>query len=136
DLGGYGEEGRSIVFALDRAGISVQANPSTWRRLTAPLPDDLERRLGDLIRIEVPEGFVHVIHDAPTGWRSVPGSPRPVEHVNFKRHPRASRHIGRTMFETDRIPASWVEPCNEMDEIWVPSAFNVQTFARSGVARD
>jgi glycosyltransferase involved in cell wall biosynthesis len=39
------------------------------------------------------------------------------------------------MFETDRLPAAWVEKCNALDEIWVPSAFNVETFARSGVDR-
>ena len=39
------------------------------------------------------------------------------------------------MFETDRIPDSWVFHCNELDEIWVPSHFNLETFAASGVAR-
>merc|ERR1712224_1160498 len=38
------------------------------------------------------------------------------------------------MFETDRIPDDWPEKCNkEVDEIWVPSHFNVDTFNRSGV---
>jgi hypothetical protein len=25
------------------------------------------------------------------------------------------------MYETDRIPASWVQRCNRMDEVWVPT---------------
>ncbi len=58
-----------------------------------------------------------------------------VPGIGLMRLPQASVNIGRTMFETDRIPSSWVSPCNEMDEIWVPSRFNVETFARSGVAR-
>ena len=41
--------------------------------------------------------------------------------------------IGRTMFETDRIPEDWVEACNRMDEVWVPSEFNRRSFASSGV---
>jgi glycosyltransferase involved in cell wall biosynthesis/tetratricopeptide (TPR) repeat protein len=41
--------------------------------------------------------------------------------------------IGRTMFETDRLPADWVTRCNLMDEVWVPSKFNVETFAAAGV---
>ncbi|MCL6547311.1 MAG: glycosyltransferase [Alicyclobacillus sp.] len=41
--------------------------------------------------------------------------------------------IGRTMFETDRLPEDWVWKCNQLSEIWVPSSFNVDTFARSGV---
>ncbi len=41
--------------------------------------------------------------------------------------------IGYTMLETTGIPSSWVEQCNRMDEIWVPSSFNVKTFCDSGV---
>eukprot|EP01102_Stenamoeba_stenopodia_P019141 TRINITY_DN7136_c0_g1_i1.p1 TRINITY_DN7136_c0_g1~~TRINITY_DN7136_c0_g1_i1.p1 ORF type:complete len:616 (+),score=149.02 TRINITY_DN7136_c0_g1_i1:36-1883(+) len=43
--------------------------------------------------------------------------------------------IGRTMFETDRIPSGWIERCNGMDEIWVPSHFHIETFRKSGVAQ-
>lgn len=41
--------------------------------------------------------------------------------------------IGYTMLETTGIPAEWVEACNRMDEIWVPSHFNIKTFQDSGV---
>jgi glycosyltransferase involved in cell wall biosynthesis len=44
-----------------------------------------------------------------------------------------TRNVVRTMFETDRLPADWVVRCNQMDEVWVPSRFNLRTFARSGV---
>ena len=54
----------------------------------------------------------------------------------FKRTPDALYHVGRSMYETDRIPADWVTCCNGMDEVWVPSQFNVETFANSGVLRD
>ncbi len=53
----------------------------------------------------------------------------------FLRLPDADYQIGRSMFETDRIPAGWAQACNRMDEIWVPSQFNVDTFAASGVDR-
>jgi glycosyltransferase involved in cell wall biosynthesis len=38
------------------------------------------------------------------------------------------------MFEAESLPRRWVAKCNEMDEIWVPSAFNVETFSRAGVS--
>lgn len=41
--------------------------------------------------------------------------------------------IGFTMLETSGIPREWVRQCNMMDEVWVPSAFNVETFRNSGV---
>ncbi|MEW6158990.1 MAG: glycosyltransferase [Verrucomicrobiota bacterium] len=54
----------------------------------------------------------------------------------FQRLPDAQYNIGRTMFEVDRISPHWVSLCNQMDEIWVPSQFNLETFAASGVERD
>lgn len=42
--------------------------------------------------------------------------------------------IGRSMFETDRIPEDWIENCKTLvDEIWVPSQFNKRTFAAAGI---
>lgn len=42
--------------------------------------------------------------------------------------------IGRSMYETDRIPSDWIQKCNTLvDKIWVPSHFNVKTFSKSGV---
>jgi hypothetical protein len=41
--------------------------------------------------------------------------------------------IGRAMFETDRVPFGWVDNLQTQDQIWVPSQFNVFTFARSGL---
>jgi glycosyltransferase involved in cell wall biosynthesis/tetratricopeptide (TPR) repeat protein len=41
--------------------------------------------------------------------------------------------VVRTMYETDRIPPLWVDKLNTVDEIWVPSHFNAESFARSGV---
>ncbi len=33
------------------------------------------------------------------------------------------------------VPSDWVAPCNRMDEIWVPCAHNVESFASAGVDR-
>jgi len=49
--------------------------------------------------------------------------------IDFYGHSR----VGRTAFGTDRIPDGWAERCNAMDEVWVPSEFNRQTFAAAGV---
>ena len=43
--------------------------------------------------------------------------------------------IGFTMLETDRLPPSWVEQANQMDEVWTPSAWGAEVFRASGVAR-
>ena len=41
--------------------------------------------------------------------------------------------IGRTMFETDRVSAEHARRCNAMDEVWVPTRFHRDAFARWGV---
>ena len=48
----------------------------------------------------------------------------------------AKYSVGRTMFETDRVPQGWVDACRTMDEIWVPSKFNYITFANQGVPEE
>ena len=132
---GYAEEARSFVLALDRAGRSVQANPVRWERMAVQLPPAMTARLGELMRLEPLAGGVHVVHSPPRTTPPLAGLVVPSEDDRFVRHPHAARHVGRTMWESDRIPPWWVAACNEMDEVWVPSSFNVETFARSGVAR-
>jgi len=41
--------------------------------------------------------------------------------------------IGYTMLEVDGIPEDWIIQANELDEVWVPSTFNKQTFLDSGL---
>lgn len=41
--------------------------------------------------------------------------------------------IGYTMLESDGIPTEWGKLCNQMNEVWVPSQFNYETFRSSGV---
>lgn len=48
---------------------------------------------------------------------------------------RGARRIGFTMLEIDRLPPEWVRQANLMDEIFVPSTFNAETFRTSGVER-
>ena len=42
-------------------------------------------------------------------------------------------------YETDSVPAHWVELCNDaslVEEVWVPTRFNALTFAQAGVSPD
>lgn len=43
--------------------------------------------------------------------------------------------IGFTMLEVTGLPKEWVRQANEMDEVWVPSFFNAETFRNSGVTK-
>eukprot|EP00871_Galdieria_phlegrea_P001054 jgi/Galph1/194/GphlegSOOS_G4894.1 len=64
---------------------------------------------------------VVIIQSLPLGWR-----PYLFETAKYR--------VGRTVFETDRLPDGWVEHCNhQVDEVWVPTEFNRKTFTGAGV---
>lgn len=118
DRGGYGAVARGYVLALQRRGIPVRTlNTGAVHEEVDPETARLMHALADA---DVGPRPVLVHHGEPAGFATPP--PIPVE-----------RTIGCTIFETDRIPEEWVAPCNAVDELWVPSHFNRDTFARSGV---
>jgi glycosyltransferase involved in cell wall biosynthesis/tetratricopeptide (TPR) repeat protein len=41
--------------------------------------------------------------------------------------------VGRSMFGADGLPEVFRDACKTMDEVWVPSRFNLETFAKGGV---
>ncbi|MGA2837872.1 MAG: glycosyltransferase [Acidimicrobiales bacterium] len=127
DRSGYASEGRSMVLGLEETGIDVRTNPIQWGELAVSLAPAETQRLLRTVAYEAPDRFIHVTHSLPSF-----GSGRTI----FQPVPGAALQVARTMFETDRIPVDWVELCNRMDQVWVPSRFNVDTFARSGVAAD
>jgi glycosyltransferase involved in cell wall biosynthesis len=125
DHSGYADEGRQFVLGLDTIGERVRAVPYfCWNTGRVALPRKDFDGLSKLICTPVAEPGEQVIS---------------VCHMtadSFQRIPGAVLHVGRTMCETDRIPAHWVNLCNNMDRVWVPCDFNVETFASSGVHRE
>ncbi len=65
----------------------------------------------------------------------VKGAPHMIQYKSFNSCDRRgfSYVVGRTMFETNGLPPSLLDPIKEADEIWVPTEFNRQTFAASGI---
>ncbi|MGC8668450.1 MAG: WavE lipopolysaccharide synthesis family protein [Chthonomonadales bacterium] len=121
DPSGYADEARQFLLALDGADVRVAARPIAWSARRADLnPMDDTRLRALTARPDMP-GAVHVSHTFA---------------VHFQRWAGAAVNVGRTMFETDRLPEEWVAACNWMDRVWVPSEFNVRTFADAGVARE
>lgn len=117
---GYADEGRGLLRAMDQLGVNVALRPLTEERpgfkdsLSA---EDLEIFTRQEARQVFPD-FVVCRHFPADG---------------FALNANARVSIGRTMFETDSIPAHWVRRCNERDELWLPSQFNRETFSEAGV---
>jgi glycosyltransferase involved in cell wall biosynthesis len=118
--GGYGAVARNYVIGLAEIGFPVRLLPIGPRH--AEIDSEVERRLRSLERAPVGSSPALVVHSTPEMFRLAP-------KVGF------SRRIGCTIFETDGLPARWPQLCNAMDEVWVPSHFNAETFAGAGVQR-
>lgn len=120
DPSGYGNEARSFVLSLDDQAMSpsLRAAGHHSAAFREAVDGEIRARLDAMLVRPIEPGFVGVIHMPPSFMQRVPG---------------ADYLIGRTMFETDGLSPELVERCNLMDELWVPSAFNADTFRRAGV---
>jgi len=117
---GYAQENLMIVLALNRAGIPVRIDPVMQQydaQNLLPLEAQIALEFTKLQPIDLARGIY---------FQALPAH-------DFQTNVYARHRIGRTMFETDRVPDGWAEKCNAMDEIWVPSYFNFETFLRAGV---
>lgn len=125
-MGGYGNVSRNFLKSLSKLGIRIHVISIS----------DIDQEIGQdeinfVKRISrtdwtVGKNPLLIIHTIPENYQYL-----------YKRFcgkfTNVYKKIGVTIFETDRIPQHWVTACNLMDEIWVPSQFNIQTFSNSGV---
>jgi len=72
---------------------------------------------------------VVVCHSEPGAWHA----PYPNYHTTRCPPASADYKIGRSMFETDRLPSGWSSRLMTMDEIWVPTSFARDIFIKGGV---
>ncbi len=127
DTFGYADEARNMVLRLNEEKFRIKVYPVCKQQDELKILDDNTRKKLDLlVRREEQLNPVNIIW-LPVNW---------ITNTRGIQIPNSSANIIRTMFETDRIPADWVTTCNNMNEIWVPSQFNVETFAQAGVSRD
>ena len=62
---------------------------------------------------------INLIHLTPENW------PKFIQKDKY--------NIGYTVWETDKLPKSWVGLINQVQEVWVPSQWNKEVFISSGV---
>lgn len=117
DYSGYGQANRNFITALFLANIKtttelvVQVQERGKFGWIGELCKALEN---NLIRYKI-----KIIHLTPDMY------PRYMEAGKY--------HIGHLFWETDRLPKTWVAPCNQMDEIWTASEKQAQMIKASGV---
>lgn len=134
--GGYSTEAWSYILALDGLDENVKlsieqhgdlVNVEFWEGL----PEEMRKLAIELhqTKCRLNETII-VCHSEPGAWFPPLFETLPCPERGYGGYKIV---IGRTMFETDRVNAQHVERCNQMDYVWVPTDFHVNTFIQSGV---
>lgn len=117
DASGYGEMQRRILLALEDSGWKVTLRP--FNSLNIAIEDTVnESRLRQMEESPLPPPGSPLLFFGPA--------------LLFKPHPDYY-NIGFTMAEADHVSREWVNNCNKMNEVWVPSRFNYDIFISCGV---
>jgi GT2 family glycosyltransferase len=117
---GYAVSTKNIMLALDKKGVDVRYKYVYGQGTSFPVkePDQSDNYIIDIImRRQFDKNCTQVVYGQGDVFFRNNG--------NYK--------IGFTMLEVTGIPKKWVDNANKMDEVWVPSEFNVKTFKNSGV---
>ncbi len=121
DFSGYGEASRNYILALHKAGVPLTVQPHCFDKNAPPVGSDEEREiLASLVgkAIDYDVVIVHLTPDLAPAY--------------------AEAHQGKyvisyTVWETSKLHPLWVDACNRMNEVWVPSQWNMEAFKDSGV---
>lgn len=119
DYSGYGEAARNDISALVSAGVKVIAEVPKY---TSDLSDF--GALGILIdRCEknVGQYDIKIIHTTPNVWG---------RHIEPGKY-----HIGRLIWETDKLPSDFVAGAQLVDEIWTGCEYTKQAIINSGIKK-
>ncbi|EKX50488.1 hypothetical protein GUITHDRAFT_135154 [Guillardia theta CCMP2712] len=114
-------------LAVVQHGDSV--NPRFVEGLPAAVKETLQKAMYTRFP---PRSTIDICHSEPGAW-SVPTPMYPTSTCPSEDRLYA---VGRTMFETDRLPDGWLRRLKAMDEIWVPSKFHEKIFEDAGLARE
>jgi glycosyltransferase involved in cell wall biosynthesis len=135
--GGYCSEAAAFVQGLVASGrvrASIeQHGDGVSQSFVDGLPTFERQMLVSLAsRRPVAAQSIVICHSEPGAWHINASLP---QRWSTARCPPvgAAYRVGRTMFETDRLPSGWADRLNAMDEVWVPTTFARDVFAAGGV---
>lgn len=118
--GGYADMAHQYAIACSKAGI-----PAKLIVTGEEIPEvkaEWESRVLDSQKNNIGSQPTAIIVDIPPRFRLV-------DALGVR------KVIGSTIFEGDSIPLEWVNHCGLVDEVWVPTNFNLETFANAGLDR-
>lgn len=111
-----------MLYACESRGVQVVARDWPTFGSTVELRDSQVITLQTALERPDPDSpYVEVLH------KTIPPASRATLY------PDTGPTVLRTMFETDSLPEGWASIVARFDRVWVPGAFNVETFANAGV---
>lgn len=119
DYSGYGEAGRHDVGALLKVGVEVVTEMPTYTLENAEfgwLGEECARRQNSPFSYDI-----KILHVTPNVY------PKYIEQGKY--------HIGRVIWETDKLPEEFARNAQLMDEIWTASEFNKRAIEKAGVTK-
>lgn len=120
DSSGYASAARGYVSALiDHPEVDLTISPVSFESQKTNHSSFNEKAEPYLNR-RIDYKF-NILHLTPENY-----------HVFYE---QSKYNIAYTVWETDRLPGDWIPILNRMNEIWVPSEWNVEVFKSSGVTK-
>jgi glycosyltransferase involved in cell wall biosynthesis len=107
---GYGQAARAYVHALHHAGVQIRVI-DTGRK-----PHHIEDKLVTSLLGQHPNADFNLFHGVPSFWARAAYKLRNV--------------IAMTVWEADQMPQTWRNPLSHAIDVWLPSAYNTEVFAR------
>ena len=119
---GYSYAARNYIYQLLQSEYNVQwSDKFTTSNAYKPVNNE-ERLVFNCLNNKIDYDSV-IIHHTPESWKPI-----------FDQIPRGKKVYGLTTWETTRLHPVWVDFINNsVDEVIVPSKFNIESFKQSGV---
>lgn len=118
--GGYGSIVKNYATALEDAGLNYVCFDHAKQEIVGPGRGDFWSYDSGTSTFLSGGYLATIMCEVPTEFDKI--------HVSGR-----NRLIGCTLFETHSFPAAWLSPLRLVDEIWVPTQFNLDTFEHAGV---
>ena len=144
--GGYSSEALDFAMGLSTLNATLrlhlsQHGDSVNTAWMAGLPLSVREVIAPLLDSYQPptKGGFCICHSEPGAWSApTPNWRTPPQMMCPPPTLRGSNiyKIGRTMYETDRLPNGWRARLDTMDELWVPSEFHRRVFEADGLAAE
>lgn len=119
DYSGYGEAGRHDVLALLSQGNDITTEVPKY---TLEIADfgEMGRKVNECENKQI-DYRVKLLHVTPNVYPSF--------------YERGKYHIGRVIWETDKLPEEFAKNAQICDEIWTASEFNKKAILKAGVTK-